>query len=105
MAISNKLTKGKKLTKENFTSPPKEMGILPFWFWNGEMNEDEMEWQMKEYHNKGNAKVNLGDYRGAIQDYSKAIELNPNNANAYYNRGNAKSALGDDLPTYNRSIS
>jgi len=49
----------------------------------------------EEYHNKGNAKVNLGDYRGAIQDYSKAIELNPNDAEAYYNRGNAKVNLGD----------
>ena len=41
--------------------------------------------------NSGNAKSELGDYRGAIQDYNKAIELNPKYANAYYNRGNAKS--------------
>ena len=30
------------------------------------------------YINMGNAKQNLEDYRGAIQDYNKAIELNPN---------------------------
>jgi len=46
------------------------------------------------------------DYRGAIQDYDKSIELNPSYAFAYNNRGIAKDELGDsDLPSYNRSIS
>jgi hypothetical protein len=53
MAFSKNLVDGVKLTKENFKTPPQEMGILPFWFWNGEMDEKEMEWQMKEYHDKG----------------------------------------------------
>ena len=53
MAFSKKLVDGETLTKENFKMPPKELGILPFWFWNGEMDEKEMEWQMKEYHDKG----------------------------------------------------
>ena len=53
MAFSQKLVNGEKLTKENFENPPKEMGILPFWFWNGEMDEKEMEWQMREYKSKG----------------------------------------------------
>ncbi|MCU7497326.1 MAG: hypothetical protein HF314_18045 [Ignavibacteria bacterium] len=53
MAFSQKLITGEKLTPESFKNPPKEMGILPFWFWNGEMDEKEMEWQMKEYHDKG----------------------------------------------------
>ena len=43
----------------------------------------------------GKAKFDEGDYRGAIADYSRAIELNPDYANAYYNRGIAKSKLGD----------
>ena len=30
-----------------------------------------------------------------LQDLNKAIELNPNNANAYINRGNAKKKLQD----------
>ncbi|MCH8014820.1 MAG: tetratricopeptide repeat protein, partial [Candidatus Dadabacteria bacterium] len=41
-----------------------------------------------------NAKKNLGDHRGAIQDYNKAIQLNPNYALAYYNRGIVKIHLG-----------
>jgi len=28
----------------------------------------------EEYFNRGKAKYDLGDYRGAIQDYNKAIE-------------------------------
>ena len=53
MSFSQKLVNGEKLTKENFKNPPKELGILPFWFWNGEMDEKEMEWQMREYKSKG----------------------------------------------------
>ncbi|MCL5992296.1 MAG: tetratricopeptide repeat protein, partial [Bacteroidetes bacterium] len=48
-----------------------------------------------EYLKKGNAKINSGDYRGAIQDYNKALELNPNSDDAYNNRGVAKNELGD----------
>ena len=47
------------------------------------------------YYNRGNSKINLQDYRGAIADYSKAIELNPNYNNAYHNRGGAKGNLQD----------
>ncbi|MCI0699173.1 hypothetical protein L0337_45125 [candidate division KSB1 bacterium] len=53
MAFSQKLLTGETLTKENFKTPPRELGILPFWFWNGELDPQEMEWQMREYHSKG----------------------------------------------------
>ncbi|MCF8266243.1 MAG: hypothetical protein K9I99_17220, partial [Melioribacteraceae bacterium] len=53
MNFAKVLVDGEKLTKDNFAEPPKAMGVLPFWFWNGEMDEDEMRWQMKEYHSKG----------------------------------------------------
>ena len=37
----------------------------------------------------------LEDYNGAISDYTKAIEINPNYAKAYYNRGLTKRNLKD----------
>ena len=50
---------------------------------------------VEDYFNSGKAKNELKDYMGAIQDYSKAIEINPNYAFAYNNRGNAKHRLQD----------
>jgi tetratricopeptide (TPR) repeat protein len=49
-----------------------------------------------EYYRKGNARYDLGDYQGAIDDYNQALKLDPNNAKAYYNRGIARSDLGDN---------
>jgi tetratricopeptide (TPR) repeat protein len=55
--------------------------------------------QTKKYFNyfdSGWNKKRLGDYRGAIMDYSKAIQLNPNVKNsAYYSRGFCKENLKD----------
>ena len=42
----------------------------------------------------GNAKYHLGNYEGAIKDYTAAIQLKPDFAEAYVNRGNAKNKLG-----------
>ncbi|MDZ7967396.1 MAG: tetratricopeptide repeat protein [Nostoc sp. DedSLP03] len=47
------------------------------------------------YKKRGNARSDLGDFQGAIEDYTQAIQINPNYADAYYNRGNARSDLGD----------
>ncbi len=41
------------------------------------------------YYNQGYAYSKLGDYDGAIENYTKAISLNPKDAKAYVNRGNA----------------
>jgi tetratricopeptide (TPR) repeat protein len=48
-----------------------------------------------EYFFEGNYKYDLEDYRGAILNYSKAIEINPNYADAYNFRGRAKGQLQD----------
>ena len=61
----------------------------------------------QDYYNSGNAKDDLQDYRGAIADYTKAIELKPDNANAYFNRGLAKKKLQDyrgAIADYNKAI-
>ena len=42
---------------------------------------------------RGYEKAELGDYNGAITNYTKAIRLKPDFAAAYYNRGNAKYNL------------
>jgi tetratricopeptide (TPR) repeat protein len=47
------------------------------------------------YFDRGLAKYALKDYRGAIQDLNKAIELDPSYAYAYYNRGVIKHFLND----------
>jgi tetratricopeptide (TPR) repeat protein len=47
------------------------------------------------YANRGNVKYGIQDYPSAIADFTKAIELKPNEAVFYSNRGNAKSAIKD----------
>ena len=53
-----------------------------------------------DFKNSGDLKSDLGDNKGAIEDYSKAIELDPNYWNAYNNRANSKILLKD----YNGAI-
>jgi tetratricopeptide (TPR) repeat protein len=43
----------------------------------------------------GSMKLTQADYDGAITEFSKAIELNPNYAEAYNGRGLAKKHKGD----------
>ena len=49
----------------------------------------------KEYYNSGLKKHQNGDYYGAISEYTKSIELDPNFSYAYFNRGIAKEILKD----------
>ena len=44
---------------------------------------------------QGKAKAEQYDYRGAIADFSKAIILNPNEADLYYQRGLILKKLSD----------
>jgi tetratricopeptide (TPR) repeat protein len=54
-------------------------------------------WNHDEFVSRGNAKWNLGDYKGAILDYSRAILINPKNGLAYLNRGHAKILIKDKI--------
>ena len=61
----------------------------------------------EEYNHRGITKAKLKDYEAAIADFTKAIEINPNNEQAYYNRGNAKSKLKDykgAIADFNKAI-
>jgi tetratricopeptide (TPR) repeat protein len=49
----------------------------------------------REHLENGLDKYDLKDYYGAIADYTKAIEINPNSAKAYYRRGLEKYRLRD----------
>ena len=48
-----------------------------------------------DYFNSGEEKSNSGDYQGAIEDYTKAIEIEPENYESNVNRGEAKGWNGD----------
>ena len=47
------------------------------------------------YIERGIKKANKGEIRRALEDYNKAIEIDPNSSNAYYNRGYDKAKIGD----------
>lgn len=48
------------------------------------------------YASRGRIKFELEDSKGALLDFNKAIELNPENAVAYYNRAIVKASLKDN---------
>ena len=39
------------------------------------------------YNRRGSERAQNGDYRGALEDFNRAIVLNPTNAIIYHNRG------------------
>lgn len=44
---------------------------------------------------KGNAKADNGDWKGALNEYNNAVGFNPRNAEAYYHRAQAAQNLKD----------
>lgn len=60
-----------------------------------------------DYCTKGVAKADKGDLDGAIEDFTMAIKLDPNEATAYNNRGFAKYEKGDcdnAIPDFDMAI-
>lgn len=63
--------------------------------------------EAQQAYSRGLEKRSDGDWDGAIAEYSRAIDLNPNYAEAYCNRGNMKYANGDisgALADFNKAI-
>ena len=48
-----------------------------------------------KYYNRGIAHSRKGELKLAIENYTQAIELDPNNSDAYYSRGGAWLRLGE----------
>lgn len=49
----------------------------------------------KNFYKSGNKKFDEEDYQGAIDDYSKAIELNPDESSHYLDRADRRFYLED----------
>jgi tetratricopeptide (TPR) repeat protein len=47
------------------------------------------------YYERANVRRKLGDYEGAIDDYTQVIRISPEFASAYYERANVRRELGD----------
>ncbi|MGZ3607884.1 MAG: tetratricopeptide repeat protein, partial [Syntrophales bacterium] len=63
--------------------------------------------ETESYLKRGNAYIRLGNYKQAISDYDRAIEINPNYVKAYINRGNTYINLGNykqAISDYDRAI-
>jgi len=50
----------------------------------------------KNFYKSGNKKFGVGDYQGAIDDFTKAIELDPENPEIYIKRGDIKEVVLED---------
>ena len=61
------------------------------------LNDNDESNSKQFYNNEGIKKYETGDYNGAILDYNKSIELDPNFSIAIYNRGLSKYELEDYL--------
>src|SRR5215217_6286074 len=72
---------------DNFEQPPREYGILPFWFLNGELDPDEMRRQLREFRDKGMPGIILHGRYGLEmpyigESYLERIKLAVNEARA-----------------------
>ena len=63
------------LAGEQFRTPLRDYGILPFWFLNGELDPDEMRWQLRELRAKGMPGIILHARYGLEMPYLGATYL------------------------------
>ena len=64
-------------------------------------------YQDAAFYNRGNSKAQLGDFEGAVGDFTAAVDLNPEVPQYYYNRGNSYMDLyrmSDALADYRAAI-
>jgi hypothetical protein len=55
--------------RSNFERPPREYGILPFWFLNGKLDPQEMIFQLREFRDKGMPGIILHGRYGLETEY------------------------------------
>jgi len=56
-------------------------------------------------HNRGISYERISHYKEAIKDFTRVIEIDPENANAYFNRGCCYDSVGElDLAISDYSI-
>lgn len=51
--------------------------------------------KVEDFHKQGVNRVQKKDYKGALKDFNKALQINPNFTEAYCDRGVARFFLGD----------
>lgn len=61
--------------REHFKNPPRDYGILPFWFLNGELDPQEMLYQLREYQAKGMPGIILHGRYGLETEYAGLVYL------------------------------
>jgi hypothetical protein len=65
-----------------FADPPREFGVMPFWFWNDDLDEKELISQIREFHEKGfggfipHARIGLSRRVGYLtEEYFRLLRL------------------------------
>lgn len=92
---------GIHVSSNDFTSSAIPSNILKNLFDQSELIIPLQEWQEREpimaytYFGKGKNRSNAKEYKQAIFDFNKAIQLNPEYARAYFERGFAKYKIRD----------
>ena len=57
------------IIKENFKNPPSEYGSAPFWSWNGEMDADEVAFQLRDFKEHGMGGAFAHPRLGMVTEY------------------------------------